>query len=130
VVIGIQRSERQHAMKGERTAAGPFGGRQWRHAADGGWFFYEMKVLPERPVELLVNYWGSDAGGREFDILVDGMKIATQKLERNRPERFYDEIYPIPADLTKGKDKVTVRFQAHPGRTAGGIFDCRILKKE
>jgi len=130
VVIGNQRSERQHAMKGEKTGAGPFGGRQWRHATDGGWFSYDLKVLRDKPVELLVNYWGSDAGEREFDVLVDGTKIATQKLENNRPERFYDEVYPIPPDLTKGKDKVTVRFQAHPGRTAGGIFDCRILKKE
>ena len=130
VVIGNQRSERQHAMKGERTAAGPFGGRQWRHATDGGWFAYELKVLRDNPAELLVHYWGSDAGQREFDILVDGVKIADQKLERNRPERFYDEIYPIPQDLTKGKDTVTVRFQAHPGMTAGGIFDCRVLRKE
>ena len=29
-----------------------------------------------------------------------------------------------------GRDSLIVRFQAHPGRTAGGIFDCRILKKE
>ncbi len=130
VVVGNQRSERQHALKGERTAAGPFGGRQWRHATDGGWFSYDLKVLRDKPVDLLVNYWGSDAGAREFDILVDGTKIATQKLERNRPERFYDETYPIPQDLTKGKDTVTVRFQAHPGRTAGGIFDCRMLRKE
>ena len=130
VVIGNQRSERQHAMKGERTAAGPFGGRQWRHAADGGWFSYEIKVLPDKAVQLLVNYWGSDAGQREFTILVDGVKIADQKLEHNRPEKFYDEVYPVPADLTKGKEKVTVRFQAHPGRTAGGIFDCRVLRKE
>ena len=130
VVIGNQRSERKHGLKGEKTEAGPFGGRQWRHATDGGWFSYDLKVLRDKPAELLVNYWGSDAGEREFDVLVDGTKIATQKLENNRPERFYDEVYPIPADLTKGKDKVTVRFQAHPGRTAGGIFDCRVLRKE
>ena len=130
VLIGNKTSESKHALKGERTAAGPFGGRQWRHATDGGWFAYQLKVLPDKPVELLVNYWGSDAGQREFDVLVDGAKIATQKLEHNRPEKFYDEVYPVPVDLTKGKEKVTVRFQAHPGRTAGGIFDCRVLRKE
>ena len=130
VIISSRMSEGRHALKGERMGAGEFNGGHWRHAAGGGWFSYEMKVLPDKPVELLVSYWGSDAGGREFDILVDGKNIATQKLERNRPDQFYDEVYPIPADATKGKEKITVRFQAHPGRTAGGIFDCRVLRKE
>jgi hypothetical protein len=69
-------------------------------------------------------------GPREFDILIDGRKIATQKLNNNRPEMFYDEIYPIPDELTKGKAKITVRFQAHPGNMAGGVFDCRVLKTD
>jgi hypothetical protein len=130
VLIGNRASESKHALKGQRMGSDEFGGRLWRHATGGGWFAYEMKVLPDKPVELLVSYWGGDAGGREFDILVNGTKIATQKLERNRPDQFYDEVYAIPTELTKGKEKVTVRFQAHPGRTAGGIFDCRVLKKE
>jgi hypothetical protein len=129
VLIGRQPSERDHGLKGEKTAAGVFGGRHWRHAWDGGWFSFELNVPADKPAELLCNYWGGDAGGREFDILVDGVKIAAQKLERNRPERFYDEVYAIPPELTKGKEKVTVRFQAQPGKMAGGVFDCRVLKK-
>ena len=129
VLIADQASERAHKLAGEKTGAGPFGERQWRHAVDGGWFSYQLKVAPDKPQELLVSYWGSDSGGREFDILVDGAKIATQKLERNRPEQFYDELYPIPAELVQGKPSVTVRFQGRPGKTAGGIFDCRVLTK-
>jgi len=79
---------------------------------------------------LLVTYWGSDVGARVFDILVDGTPVATQKLDRNQPNRFFDQLYPIPPQLTKGKQKVTVRFQAHPGNIAGGVFDLRMLRAQ
>ena len=123
-------SEKAHAQKGEKTGTGEFNGRPWRHAPDGGWFSWEMKIPADKPAELLVTYWGSDGGGREFDVLVDGTKLRTQKLENNKPGAFYDESYPIPAELTRGKEKVTVRFQGLPGKTAGGVFGCLVLKAE
>jgi hypothetical protein len=120
--------ERQHGLQGEKTETGDFNNRRWRHATDGGWFSYTLKVQPDQTQELLVTYWGSDAGGREFDILVDGQKLATQKLENDKPTQFYNQVYPLPKELIAGKISVTVKFQAHPGRTAGGIFGCAILK--
>jgi DUF1680 family protein len=125
---GEEQNERDHMLKGERTSAGDFGGRNWRHATDGGWFSWELKVLPGQPQELSVTYWGSDGGNRVFDLYVNDTKLATQRLQRNKPDRFYDEVYAMPADLTKGKDKVTVRFQAHPGAWAGGVFGVRMMK--
>lgn len=130
VLVGDGPSERAHGLKGEKTGAGEFQGRHWRHATDGGWFEYQLKVAPDKPVELLSTYWGSDTDRRVFDILIDGRKIATQKLDRNRPDQFYDEVYPIPVELTQGKDKVTVRFQAQPGMWAGGVFGCRVLSRK
>jgi hypothetical protein len=120
--------ERQHSFQGEKTETGPFNDRRWRHATDGGWFSYTLKVLPGQPQELLVTYWGSDAGGREFDILIDGQKFATQKLENNKPGQFYDQTYPLSQEFIGNKTSVTVKFQAHPGQTAGGVFGCAILK--
>jgi len=127
--IGEMQPERDHNVTGENTAAGEFNGRKWRHATDGGWFSFEMAVLPDEPVDLLCTYWGSDRGPRTFDILVDGAKIATQSLNDNRPGEFFDVAYPLAADLTKGKQKVTVKLQAHPGEWAGGLFGCRTMKK-
>ncbi len=63
-----------------------------------------------------------------FDIFVEGTKLVTQRLRNNRPGEFYDEAYPIPELLTKGKSKVTVKFQAHPGAWAGGVFELRTIK--
>jgi len=75
-----------------------------------------------------VSYWGGEEGTRRFDILVDGQKIGSQVLLRNDPGKFFDVEYPIPDELTRGKDKVTVRFQGEPNATAGGIFGLRILE--
>ena len=130
VQIGDDESERTHQLQGEKTGAGDFGGRHWRHAIDGGWFSYVLKVQPGQPLELRCTYWGNDVGNRVFDILVDDTKVATQKLERNRPDEFFDEVYRIPAELIQGKDNVTIRFQAHPGAWAGGVFGCRVLRAE
>jgi uncharacterized protein len=128
--IGEMQPERDHGLKGERTSAGDAFGRKWRHAVDGGWFAFELKVLPEVPQELLVTYWGGDGGNRVFDLLVEGEKLATQRLERNQPDKFFEVAHPIPAGLVRGKEKVTVRFQAHPGATAGGVFGVRLAKAE
>jgi hypothetical protein len=130
VAIGEEPSERAHALAGEKTGAGEFGSRQWRHAVDGGWFSYQLALGGGRPLALLCTYWGSDSGPRQFDILVDGRKIATEKLDNNRPDQLYDQVYRIGAELTRGKAKITVRFQGHPGNMAGGVFDCRLVAVE
>jgi DUF1680 family protein len=130
VLPGNPQNERDHNLQGEKTGAGDFSDRKWRHATDGGWFSYDLKVLSDQLVELSVIYWGSDGGNRVFDILVDGVKIAAERLENNRPGEFYDQIYSIPETLTKDKSKVTVRFQAHSGAWAGGIFGLYVLRAQ
>ena len=88
-----------------------------------------MKVDPAKSNSLECTYWGSD-DGRVFDILVDGQVLATQTLNRNNPNQFFERQYYIPLALTKGKNKITIRFQAHPGKTAGGVFGVRMLREE
>ncbi|HKI34365.1 MAG TPA: beta-L-arabinofuranosidase domain-containing protein [Gemmataceae bacterium] len=127
---GDARNEREHQLKGEKTAAGEFGGRNWRHATDGGWFSYEVKVRADQPLALVVTYWGGDGGNRVFDILVDGTKVATQMLQNNKPDSFYEETYPIPPDLSKDKKTVVIRFEAHTGCWAGGVFGLRVVKAD
>jgi len=128
VVPGEAQNERNHNLQSRKSSSGVFSGRRWRHATDGGWFSYDVKVLPDKPMGLLVTYWGSDGGNRVFDIFVDGTKLATQRLQNNRPGQFYNEVYPVPELLTMGKNKVTVKFQAHPGAWAGGVFKLRTIK--
>ena len=127
---GNIQSERAHAVKGENTNTGRHEGERWRQAKDGGWFSYEMKVLPDRLMTLICTWWGDEKRLRTFDILIDGERVATQTLKRNKPKEFFDVEYKIPPELTRGKRKVVLRFQAHPGNTAGGLYGCMVLEPE
>jgi DUF1680 family protein len=127
VDIGRNSSENLHGFKSLNSRVGEMGGRRWRDAGEGGWFEYRMKVTPDTPIKLMCTYWGSD-GGRTFDMLVDGQKLATVKLNRTRPDSFIDVEYDIPPELTKGKDSVTVRFDGVEGSITGGLYGCLTLK--
>jgi len=129
VNIGIAESENSHNMKGHETRSGNFDGRNWRDAAPGGWFEYNLKILPEVPVKLWCTYWGSDER-RSFDVLVEGRQIASQKLDNNRPWEFFDCLYDIPAELTKDKSSIVVRFAGHQESIAGGIFGLSTIRSE
>jgi hypothetical protein len=130
VKIGDRASEARHAMKGERSQSGSLQGRVWRHATEGGWFSYELALAPASDTVLQATFWGDDAGARTFDILLDGTKLATQKLDRNAPGRFFDVRWTLAKDLVAGKSKVTVRFQAHPGNFAGGLFGLATMETD
>ena len=88
-----------------------------------------MKVLPDQAMSLNCRYWGGEQAGRTFDISIDDKVIATQNLEFNVPGHFFDTEYRIPRSLTRGKTQVTIKFQAHPGVAAGGLFGCQTLKR-
>jgi hypothetical protein len=76
-------------------------------------------------------YWGNERGRRTVDILIDGQRLATENpVGRWSQDEFVAVQYPLPADWLSGKTTVTVRFNPHPGHTAGGIFDLRVLEVE
>lgn len=84
-----------------------------------------MAVKPG-PLVLQATYWG-DERKRDFDILVDNVKIATQHLENDKPGEFFDVEYPLPAALTQGKQTVRVRVVPHDRSSAGPIFGMRLF---
>jgi DUF1680 family protein len=126
---GEQQSEVDHHFVGQNSKTDSFSGRKWRDAEDGGYFAFTLNVAPNVPQELNCTFWGNDGGSRTFDISIDGKRLATETLDRSKPNEFFEKSYPIPPDLIAGKDSVIVRFQAHPGNFAGGIFACRMLRQ-
>ena len=127
---GEMQPERDHHVLGDKSAPGEYLGRKFRHAWDGGWFSFQMKADAAAKNQLLCTWWGDETGPRQFDILVDEVKIASQRLARDQPGQFWDATYPMPNDLTQGKTNVTVKLQAQPGNYAGGLFGCRILRQQ
>ncbi|HXH62423.1 MAG TPA: beta-L-arabinofuranosidase domain-containing protein [Fimbriimonadaceae bacterium] len=128
VDVGSRRAVQNNDLKSEKSYTGVLNEKRWRDARDGGWFEFDIKVDSDGPNTLMLTYWGSDGGGREFDILVDGKAIAWQKLDNNKPGSFFDVAYDVPTELTKGKEKVTVRVQARPQARAGGVFGARMVR--
>jgi len=127
VVVDQAPSEQAHALQSENASDGYFEGRRTRESR-GGWFSYQVKVSPDRPVTLVCAYRGSEGRRRVFDILVDGEKIASETLEYHPTEQL-DKEYAIPESLTRGKDRVTVKFQAHQDTTAGALIDVRTVTR-
>lgn len=56
--------------------------------------------------------------------------VGAQVLEVPKAGAFFGVEYPLPADLTRGAEAITVTLQVEPGATAGGIFDLRVLRTD
>ena len=124
---GEMQPEREHNFKGDKTTPGEFQDRKNREARNG-WFSFDMKVLPDQPVIVHVEYWGGFPGNKTFNILVNEEVIATENISSIRDGQWVDMDYPVPAKLTKGKNMVTVKFNAFYGHMAGPVFGVRTLK--
>jgi hypothetical protein len=123
-------SEGEHALKGEKMLAGTVPGTAhcFRHAEPGGWFSWDLKSIPDQPIDLAVTYWGADVN-RTFDILVDDQIVATETLKGEHPGVLFETVYPVPPEVTKGKEKVTVTFRASHDTLAGGTYGCATLRR-
>ncbi len=133
VIIGDSKSETGHKMESLRSSTGEFLGLTWRHASNGGYFMYLMKCSPDEPMSLLMRYRQDDSGARLFDVQVDGRTVKTENhceaMQGVEAPLYYVEI-PIPIELTRGKNSITVKLNAHNHNFAGGLFDLRVLKQK
>ena len=123
--LGEMQPERDHGLTSEISYPESYRGRNGRDARSGGYFEFAMKTRPG-PLVLQATYWG-DERARDFDILVDNVKVATQHLEADQPGKFFDVEYPLPVGLTKGKASVKVRFVPHDRSSAGPVFGVRMV---
>jgi len=124
---GEMQPERNHNFKGEKTTPGEFQDRKNREARSG-WFSFDMKVSSNQQNTLMVEYWGGFPGAKTFTILVDGQPIATENISNAKDGQWLNKEYPIKPELTNGKSKITVTFEALKGNMAGPVFGVRILK--
>jgi hypothetical protein len=135
VEIGDDASEKAHDFKSESSFSGPGAyGEQtqshWRDARDGGWFSYKLVVNDHRPLLLRCTYWGDERGARTFDVLVNDKVVTTESLTSTGKHEFVHKDIPLTDEVTSGHNYLTVKFQAHPKNTAGGLFGLSILRDE
>ena len=128
VLIADAENETAHELKAHRSNTGQApDGQAWRDAAEG-WFEYRLKVA-SGACGLAVKYWGDETGARTFEVLIDGKTLETRTLKNDVPGKFFWAHTPIAEEWTKGREFITVRFQAKPGATAGGIFGLAVLRR-
>ncbi|HEX5152471.1 MAG TPA: beta-L-arabinofuranosidase domain-containing protein [Parafilimonas sp.] len=127
--IGEMQPERDHNLKSsEQSYVDQAYGRSGREVRKDGFFSFDMKVDAGKPTALLFSYIGDDKN-RSFDILVDGVKIASVELTGKTTGKFYDEEYTIPPELVKDKSTINVKVQSTNGKTAGRVFGVRTIRK-
>jgi DUF1680 family protein len=99
--------------------------------AGTGAFSFDMPVDPSSAMAIVVTYFNDLGVGPttgSFQILVDGTRVGAFA-PNTTTNGFFDAEYAIPAELTRGKSKVTVKFQAGtPGRIAP-VFGVRTIRK-
>jgi DUF1680 family protein len=94
------------------------------------WFSYDMKIAPDKPVDLVVTYRGGYSGQSTFDIQIQGRPIAAQTFKWSKTPESFDVTYSIPQDLTEKKKMVTVRFQARKGETTPKVVGCLTARRK
>jgi len=123
VAPGEQQPESDHFFKGEGADAGLNGTRHWRHASK--WFSYQLKDREGAARVLRLTFASGDAG-RKFDVLLNGRLLQEVTIER-KGDAFYALDLPVPAGAAL-EGKLEVKFVAHPGSMAGGLYGLRLLR--
>jgi DUF1680 family protein len=125
VAPGEQQPESDHFFKGEGAEAGVNGGRHWRHASK--WFSYQLSDPKGEARALRLTFARTD-GGRRFDIVVNGERIAEVELPMDEAQEFYTRDYGLPASLSQEGGRLEVKFIARGGSVAGGLYGLKLLR--
>lgn len=131
VAPGEQQPEADHFIQKEHSGTGNTMTEFYRDARGGGFFSYQMATNSATDLNLIVRYWGSEWGGRKFDIYIDDEKLLTEdNTGRWNQSKFQDVEYAIPNAMVNGKDNIRVKFQAFHGNTAGAVYYIRLVRKK
>jgi DUF1680 family protein len=126
VTAGEQQPESDHNFKGEKTDTGMFKERHYRNGT--GSFSYDLKNNTLEADKLLITYFGADKG-RNFDIYVNGVLVASMNLDGSEGNQFIDKIIELPEAILHEKSKIMeVQFKAKPNSSITGIYEVRLLR--
>ncbi len=119
VQLGNDQYELQHDIQGEGTVGGAWEGQNGRIATPGGWFSYELKVIPDMENLLQVTYL-SIHHDRVLHIYAYGKLLASDRSSPVYSREFVTKFYSIPAAMINGNDQVEFKFV--PEDKLNGIY--------
>ncbi|GAA0376323.1 glycoside hydrolase family 127 protein [Paenibacillus motobuensis] len=109
VQVGNDQYELKHHIQGELTHAGTWEGLNGRRAEAGGWFSYDMNVLPGRKNALHVTFSRLYHGGA-MEIWVDGQLLSTEHFSQQPARNFYEKRFDLPSQCMPYQDFVRIKF--------------------
>jgi uncharacterized protein len=125
---GEMQPERDYNQQGEDSSPDRVMGRAGRRGTK--WFSFDLPVETNHPMAVVVTYYSDEWRKRTFEILVEGQRVGEQVVEKGGTPHFFDVEYPIPAELLKNRNKVTVRFQATQGNEIAAVFGLRMIRAD
>jgi len=127
---GEMQPERDHNFSGDKlNLLENFNNRKARGTERGGWLSFDMKVLKNQPMALVIEYWGGFTGSKTFDIFVNGQKMATEDISGIKDGEFIDVEYNLLEEATVNRNSITIKFAPHEGHRAGPFFYARTIRK-
>jgi uncharacterized protein len=135
VIAGDNDSEQKHALSGKSITGsgnhGIFNDQMWRIATYPEGFSYELKVTGASPVALLCKFMGREQYERwDCKIKIDTTTLSILKRPKDDsyPVIPFEYKYPIPFELTKGKNSIKVTFEVNGVKRMPKLMEIRILK--
>ena len=130
VDIGNLDSETAHALvlTGDGLHTGTLSGHNWRQAPRGASFGYTLATGGRDDLSLLCVVGARDRH-RRFDVWVEETKIEPPELDGQSPGLVRTFTLPIPAEVTRDRAAITVRFQARDewDATSANLFECLLV---
>ncbi len=125
VSAGDEQSEKAHQLKGDQARTEQFNGQTFRVADTNGWFSWDLKASPDAAQELDIEFGGERRRPNDtVDIFANEAKLATVRLAGGARAEYY----PLTNAALKGKDTITVKFQAAAGSRVGGVANISVAK--
>jgi uncharacterized protein len=127
IILGEMPSERDHGFTANHSEFISYGGRSGRQAWWGQRNYLEFTLaVGAGPMTLRALYWGEETN-KDFDIFVDGVRVANERRSAVPTKRFEATDYPIPVHLTRGKKRITIRFETRG--TDAPVYEVRTLSE-
>ena len=89
-----------------------------------------MSTQGQVNLSLNVRYQSATMNDGTFEIYIDENKLKAVDTQSLKKTGFYHEEYRIPADMLQGKQEVSVRFLALPGKATAAIYRIRLVKEK
>jgi hypothetical protein len=127
--LGNEADERARNLTSAISYPVSYRRRTGRDARTDGFFEFDMSLRGYRSGALALKcaYWGGERE-KHFSIAIDGVEIATQRLDGEASGRFIEVDYAIPPALVAGKRNVRVRVAPVGASRAGPMFGARLFR--